>query len=61
MPLLKFWTKASREIYLNIKRVILFPLIVYLAYLLMDIFMPLFMVRFIVCLLYSWTGKWRFC
>jgi hypothetical protein len=60
MSILKLWSKASRGRRLNIKRVILFPFIVYVAYILIDSFMPLFMVGFIVWLLYNWTGKRRF-
>ncbi len=37
MSLLKLWAKASRGRRLNIKRVILFPLIVYTEYILMVI------------------------
>ena len=59
MPLLRLWRKTSRGRRLNIKRVILFPLIVYLAYLLLDSFMPLFMVGFVIWLLYNRTGKRR--
>ena len=60
MPLLKLWNKASRGRRLNIKRVMFFPLIVYSAYLLLDSFMPLFMVGFVIWLLYNWTGKRKF-
>ncbi len=60
MPLLKLWTKASRGRRLNFKRVMLFPAIIYAAYALMDSFMPLFMVGFVVWVLYNWTGKRRF-
>ncbi len=60
MFLLKLWTKASRGRRLNIKRVILFPVIVYTAYVLIDSLMPLFMFGFVVWLLYNWTGKKRF-
>jgi len=60
MPLLRLWKRTSRGRRLNIKRVILFPLIVYAAYMLIDSFMPLFVVGFVVWLLYSWTGKKRF-
>ena len=56
MPLLKVWNKASKGRRLNIKRVIFFPLIVYAAYILIDSFMPVFMVGFVVWLLYKWTG-----
>ena len=45
---------------LNIKRVILFPIIVYGAYVFIDSFMPLFMVGFVIWLLYNWTGKRRY-
>ena len=57
MPPLKLWTKASRGRRLNIKRVLLFPVIIYTAYVLMDSFMPLFMVGFVVWLLYNWIGQ----
>ena len=60
MPLLKLCKRISRGRRLNIKRVILFPVIVYSAYIFIDSFMPVFMVGFIVWLLYSWTGKRRF-
>ena len=60
MPLLKLWKHVSRGRRLNIKRVMCFPLIVYSAYLLLDSFMPLFMVGFVIWLLYNWTGKRRF-
>ena len=43
---LKPFKKLSRGRRLNIKRVIFFPLIVYSTYLLLDSFMPLFMVGF---------------
>ncbi len=59
MPLLKLWKQASKGRRLNIKRVLLFPLIVYSVYLLIDSFMPLFMVGFMIWLLYNWTGKRR--
>ncbi len=42
---------------LNTKRIILFPLIVYAAYVFIDSFMPLFIVGFVVWLLYNWAGK----
>ena len=57
---LKPFKKLSRGRRLNIKRVIFFPLIVYSTYLLLDSFMPLFMVGFVIWLLYNWTGKRRF-
>ncbi len=60
MPFVRLWTKASRSRRLNIKRIILFPVIVYAAYVLIDSFMPLFLVGFVVWLLYNWTGKRRF-
>ena len=49
----------SRRLPLDIKPVIFFPLIVYSTYLLLDSFMPLFMVGFVIWLLYNWTGKRR--
>ena len=60
MPLLKLWRRTSRSRRLNLKRVILFPIIVYATYILIDSFMPLFMVGFVIWLLYNWTGKMRF-
>ena len=60
MPLLKLWRRTSRGRRLNIKRVILFPVIVYAAYIFIDSFIPLFMVGFVIWLLYNWTGKKRF-
>ena len=59
MPLLKLWRRTSRGRRLNIKRVILFPVIVYAAYVLIDSLMPLFLVGFVVWLLYNLTGKRR--
>ena len=58
--LLQPFNKLSRGRRLNIKRVMFFPLIVYSAYLLLDSFMPLFMVGFVIWLLYNWTGKRKF-
>ena len=60
MPLLRLWKKTSRGRRLNIKRVILFPIILYAAYILIDSFMLLFMIGFVIWLLYSWTGKRRY-
>ena len=60
MPLLRIWKRLSRGRRLNIKRVILFPVIVYTAYVFIDSFMPVFMVGFVIWLLYNWTGKRRF-
>ena len=60
MPLLRLWRKISRDRLLNLKRVILFPVIVYTAYIFIDSFMPLFMVGIVIWLLYNWTGKRRF-
>ena len=60
MPLLRLWRKTSRDRLLNLKRVILFPVIVYSAYIFIDSFMPLFMVGIVIWLLYNWTGKRRF-
>ena len=60
MPLLKLWRRTSRGRHLNLKRVILFPVIVYAAYIFIDSFMPLFMVGFVIWLLYNWTGKRKF-
>ena len=60
MPILRLLRRVSRGRRLNIKRVILFPVIVYAAYVFIDSFMPLFMVGFVIWLLYNWTGKRRF-
>ena len=60
MTLLRLWRKTLRGKRLNLKRVIFFPLIVYSAYLLLDSFMPLFMVGFVIWLLYNWAGKRSF-
>ena len=60
MPLLRLWRKISRDRLLNLKRVILFPVIVYSAYIFIDRFMPLFMVGIVIWLLYNWIGKRRF-
>ncbi len=56
----KPFKKLSRRRRLNIKRVILFPIIVYAVYVFIDSFMPLFIVGFVVWLLYNWTGKRRY-
>ena len=60
MPFIKLWRRTSRGRRLNIKRVMFLPLIVYSAYLLLDSFMPLLMVGFVIWLLYNWTGKRKF-
>ena len=60
MPILKRWRRISRGRRLNIKRVIFFLLIVYVTYMFIDSFIPLFMVGFVAWLLYDWTGKNRF-
>ena len=60
VSILKPSKKLSRDRRLNIKRIILFPLIVYAAYVFIDSFMPLFMVGFVVWLLYSWARKRRY-
>ena len=60
MPLQRLWKKRSRGRRLNIKRVILFPVILYSAYILIDSFKPLFMIGFVIWLLYSWTVKRRY-
>ena len=44
MPLLKLWTTVSRGRYINIQRVLFFLVILYLAYILMDSFLPLHIV-----------------
>ena len=56
---LNLFKKLSRGRRLNLKRVTLFPVIVYAAYIFIDSFMPLFMVGFVIWLLYNWTGKRR--
>ena len=61
MPLLRLWRRTSRGRRLNLKRVILFPVIVYAAYIFIDSFIPLFIVGFVIWLQYNWTGKRRFC
>ena len=50
MLILKLWAKISRGRRLNIKRVIFFSIIVYAAYVLMDSFLPLFVIGFVVWL-----------
>ena len=60
MPLIRLWRRISRGRRLNIKRVILFPVIVYAAYVLIDSFIPLFIFGFVIWLLYNWTGKRRY-
>ncbi len=60
MTLLRLWRKTSRGRRLNLKRVILFPVIIYAAYIFIDSFMPLFIAGFAIWLLYNWTGKRRF-
>tara|TARA_Y100001968_G_scaffold235441_1_gene218596 strand:+ start:45 stop:227 length:183 start_codon:yes stop_codon:yes gene_type:complete len=57
MAMLRLWKKASKGRRLNIKRVVLFPVIVYAAYVFIDNFMPLFMIGFVIWLLYSWMGN----
>ena len=53
------FNKLSRGRRLNLKRVILFPLIVYATYVFIDSYLPVFMVGFVIWLLYNWTGKRR--
>ena len=48
MPLLRLWKKISRGRRLNIKRVIYFLLILYAAYILIDSFIPLLMIGFVI-------------
>ena len=60
MPLLKLWKKTSRGRRLNMKRFILFPVIVYAAYFFISRFMSVFILGFVIWLLYNWTGKKRF-
>ncbi len=57
MPLFKLWIKASGGRRLNIKRAILFPVIIYGVYVLIDSFMPILMLGFVAWLLYNWAGK----
>ena len=60
MPLLKLWKKTSRGRRLNIKRVILVPVIVYAVYVFIDSFISVFILGFVIWLLYNWNGKKRF-
>ena len=60
MPLLKLWRRTLRGKRLNTKRVILFSVIVYAAYIFIDSFMPILILGFVIWLLYNWTGKSRF-
>ena len=60
MSFLRLWKKASRGRRLKIKRIALFPVIIYAAYILIDSFMPLFMIGFIIWLLYSWIENRRY-
>ena len=60
MPLLKLWKRTLRGKRLNTKRVILFSVIVYAAYIFIDSFMPILILGFVIWLLYNWTGKNRF-
>ena len=48
MPILRLWKKTSKGRRLNIKRFILFPVILYVAYILIDSFIPLFMIGFVI-------------
>ena len=57
MPLLRLWNQTSKGRRLNIKRVFLFPVIVYAMYILVDRFMPLFLIGFVTWLLHSWIGN----
>ena len=57
MSLFRLLRRTSGGRRLNIKRVILFPVIVYAAYVFVDSFMPVFMIGFVIWLLYNWTGK----
>ena len=57
MSFLTLWKQVSRGGRLHIKRIILFPVIVYAVYVFIDSFMPLFMVGFVIWLLYNWTSK----
>ena len=59
MPLIRLWRRTSRGRRLNIKRIILFPVIIYAAYVFIDSFMPLLMLGFVIWLLYNWTGNRR--
>ena len=60
MPLLRLWKRLSRGRRINIKRLILFPVIVYAAYTFIDSFMPVLMFGFVIWLLYNWTVNRRF-
>ena len=48
MLIFKLWTMASRCIPFNIKRAIVFPIIVYAYYILMLSALPWFMVRYVL-------------
>ena len=60
MLLLRLWKKVSRGRRLKIKRVIYFPLILYAAYILIDSFIPLFLIGFVIWLFYSCIRKRRY-
>ena len=60
MPLLRLWRRTSRGRRLNLKRVILFPVLVYAAYIFIDSFIPLFRGGCVIWLRYNWTGTRRF-
>ena len=60
MLLIRLCRRTSRARRLNVKRVIFFSVIVYSVYILIDRFMPVFMIAFVIWLLYIWTGKRRF-
>ena len=48
MPRLRLWKKISRGRRLNIKRVIYFPVILYAASIVIDSFIPLFMIEYVI-------------
>ena len=60
MLIFKLWTKASRCIPFNIKRAILFPIIVYTEYILMVSALPLLMVGFLFSCYLTGRGKGDF-
>ena len=60
MLILSLWKKISRGRRLNIKRVILFPVIVYVVYAFIDSFISVFILGLLIWLLYNWTGEKRF-
>ena len=59
MVLSKLWIKVSRGRRLNIKRVILIPVIVYATYVFIDSFVHMSIVVFLFWFFYNWTAKKR--